>query len=100
MKRFQYTPLSRRTFIGRFALGAAAVSFPSLSLRGATAKPKKLGLALIGLGNYSDKELGPALKETEFVRLAGVVTGTRELAGFDAPVIAEQAALSHDLQDV
>jgi hypothetical protein len=34
--------------------------------------------------------------------LAGlcVVTGTRELAGFDAPVIAEQAALSHDLQDV
>ena len=77
MKRSHYAPLSRRTFIGRFALGAAAVSFPSLSLRGATAKPKKLGLALIGLGNYSRGELGPALKETEFVRLAGVVTGTR-----------------------
>ena len=77
MKRSHFTPLSRRTFIGRFALGAAAISFPSLSLRGATTKPKKLGLALVGLGNYSERELGPALKETEFVRLAGVVTGTR-----------------------
>ena len=77
MKRSHFSPLSRRTFIGRFALGAAAISFPSLSLRGATTKPKKLGLALVGLGNYSERELGPALKETEFVRLAGVVTGTR-----------------------
>ncbi len=77
MKQSPYAHLTRRSFIGRFALGTAAISFPSLSLRGATAKPKKLGLALIGLGNYSDKELGPALKETEFVRLAGVVTGTR-----------------------
>lgn len=34
--------------------------------------------------------------------LAGlcVVTGARELAGFDTPVLAEQAALSHDLLDV
>jgi hypothetical protein len=34
--------------------------------------------------------------------LAGlcVVTGARDLAGYDAPVMAEQAALSHDLLDV
>ena len=68
----------RRTFLGQLSLGAAVLAAPWSSLRGATATPgRKLGLALVGLGNYSTGELGPALRETEFVRLAGVVTGTR-----------------------
>jgi len=41
-------------------------------------KPRKLGVALVGLGGYSTYELGPALRLTEHCRLAGVVTGSRK----------------------
>jgi predicted dehydrogenase len=39
---------------------------------------KKLGIALVGLGTYSEDELGPALTETAYCRLAGVVSGNAE----------------------
>ena len=35
----------------------------------------KMGLALVGLGTYSEEELAPALQETEHCYLAGIVTG-------------------------
>jgi hypothetical protein len=38
--------------------------------------PHKLGVVLVGLGNYSTHQLAPALQETEHCRLAGIVTGT------------------------
>jgi predicted dehydrogenase len=37
---------------------------------------KKLGIALVGLGKYSEGQLAPALKETQHCYLAGIVTGT------------------------
>ncbi|MDX1739750.1 MAG: Gfo/Idh/MocA family oxidoreductase [Rhodothermales bacterium] len=37
---------------------------------------EKLGIALVGMGNYSTNQLAPALNETRFCRLAGIVTGT------------------------
>lgn len=40
----------------------------------------KLGVALVGLGNYSTGELAPALQETQHCYLAGIVTGTPEKA--------------------
>jgi predicted dehydrogenase len=36
---------------------------------------KKLGVALVGLGTYSENQLGPALTETTYCRLSGVVSG-------------------------
>jgi predicted dehydrogenase len=39
---------------------------------------RKLGIALVGLGTYSEEELGPALTETMYCRLAGVVSGSAE----------------------
>ncbi len=36
----------------------------------------KLGIALVGLGGYSNGQLGPALLETKHCYLAGIVTGT------------------------
>lgn len=70
--------VSRRSFLGQLSLGAAALAgAPYLRAQGA-AKPRKLGLALVGLGNYSRGQLGPALKVTEHCRLAGVVTGSKE----------------------
>jgi predicted dehydrogenase len=37
---------------------------------------KKLGIALVGLGSYSTGQLAPALQETSYCKLAGIVTGT------------------------
>ncbi|HEX2854650.1 MAG TPA: Gfo/Idh/MocA family oxidoreductase [Opitutaceae bacterium] len=80
MKTFPHgspSALTRRDFIGRVSLGAAALSLTS-RLRAQDAPPgKKLGVALVGLGYYSRAELGPALKLTNHCRLAGVVTGDR-----------------------
>ena len=40
----------------------------------------KLGIALVGLGTYSEQQLAPALKETEHCYLAGIVTGSPDKA--------------------
>lgn len=37
---------------------------------------EKLGIALVGLGEYSEDQLAPALEETTHCYLAGIVTGT------------------------
>jgi len=42
------------------------------------AEERKLGIALVGLGTYSEKQLAPALRETMYCRLAGVVSGSEE----------------------
>lgn len=44
-------------------------------------KGKKLGIALVGLGSYSEEQLAPALKETKHCMLAGIVTGTPSKVG-------------------
>ncbi len=70
------TPVTRRRFITNLSALSALAMTPRLSRaldRPATAKP--LGVALVGLGNYSRGQLGPALRETQYCRLAGVVTG-------------------------
>jgi len=41
-------------------------------------RTKKLGVALVGLGSYSEGELGPALKETKHCHLAGIVSGSED----------------------
>lgn len=39
---------------------------------------RKLGIALVGLGSYSERQLGPALTETTYCRLVAVVSGSAE----------------------
>jgi predicted dehydrogenase len=74
---------TRRRFVQTLTLGAGALMVPSFSpsLRAAEARrtptgQRRLGIALVGLGGYSRGELAPALQETEWCTLAGVVTGT------------------------
>ncbi len=66
------------TFSRRHAirLGAAATLAPFLQLRAQHTEQKKLGIALLGLGDYATNQLGPALKLTSNARLAGIVTGS------------------------
>lgn len=67
---------TRRSFLG--TLGGLAAGYAlAPALRAAEASGKPLGLALCGLGNYSNGELSPALLETKNVKLVAAITGTR-----------------------
>lgn len=66
---------TRRDFLKTFV--ASSVALPLISPIVAYANPeRKLGIALVGLGNYSTNNLAPAFEKTQFCRLAGIVTGT------------------------
>jgi glucose-fructose oxidoreductase len=70
--------ISRRTFVGQLSLSAAAaLMLPSYLRAESESEPKKLGVALVGLGSYAGGQLAPALKLTKHCRLMGVVTGER-----------------------
>src|SRR5690606_27254857 len=57
---------------------SATAQHPQTAPKHLPAEEKKLGVALVGLGTYSEKELAPALMETSYCRLAGVVSGSAE----------------------
>jgi predicted dehydrogenase len=84
---------SRRQFIHDISLAALAMT--NLSAVGSCAGPSgetkaehmnaekakgKLGIALVGLGGYSTGQLAPALQETKYCYLAGIVTGSPDKA--------------------
>lgn len=77
---------SRRKFI--YNVGLAGLGIPLLSAntncneerskktKMKNSKEGKLGIALVGLGNYATNQLAPALQQTENCYLAGIVTGS------------------------
>src|SRR5262245_13334870 len=69
------TAVSRRDFLNQLVVGAAAVALTRPASAETASATRKLGVALVGLGGYSQGQLGPALRETKFCRLAAVVTG-------------------------
>ena len=70
---------SRRTFLHQLALSAGALTLARPGWAASPTKPaRKLGVALAGLGSYSSGQLAPALKQTEWCHLTGVVTGSRD----------------------
>lgn len=90
-KHYKQSPIRRRSFLktlslglGTTMLGAPLLSFnPADTFKRQTqrdkkapAQDRKLGIALVGLGQYSANQLAPALQETENCYLAGIVTGT------------------------
>ena len=96
--------ISRRSFVHQLSLATAAVMANPLDLYScAPAAQKKLGVALVGLGGYSTGQLGPALKETKFCHLTGVVTGSPDKGarwakeyGFDwERAVVQTVALAH-----
>ena len=73
-------PVSRRLFLGQLSLGAASLALASRAraqnASASAAQPRKLGIALCGLGSYAKGQLAPSLLQTKNCYLAGVVTGT------------------------
>lgn len=57
-------------------LGVAAAFSPLFRGYAQESGEKRLGVALLGLGDYATKRLGPALKETSKAKLVGIVTGS------------------------
>lgn len=72
------TMTSRRDFIQRALVGAAALSFaqPGFANIIVPQRKQRLGVALVGLGYYSTDLLAPGLQQTKHCHLAGIVTGT------------------------
>jgi len=69
---------SRRQFLNRVGLGASMLTLPSFMGLAAprSGTQNKLGVALVGLGSYSEFKLAPALAAAKNCYLAGAVTGT------------------------
>jgi predicted dehydrogenase len=69
---------TRRKFISTLGTGSALLILPAVSKFPGTffTDEKKLGVALVGLGNYATNQLAPALQETALCYLNGIVTGT------------------------
>lgn len=56
--------------------GAALLGSLPLACEAKEGQNRKLGMALVGLGGYSTYQLAPALQDTQYCYLAGIVTGT------------------------
>ncbi|MBO0330007.1 Gfo/Idh/MocA family protein [[Muricauda] lutisoli] len=74
--------ITRRNFNSLTVKGIGGAAFlssaPFACAMGAHQDKKKLGIALVGLGSYSTYQLAPALQDTQYCYLAGIVTGTPE----------------------
>ena len=74
--------MNRRSFNSSLLKGVGAVALlSSLPIGYGASKflfKKKLGIALVGLGEYSTSMLAPALTQTKFCELKAIVTGTPE----------------------
>jgi glucose-fructose oxidoreductase len=66
--------LNRRQFLQYSSSLALLSAFNSPLLFAKT--QRKIGVALLGLGNYSERLLAPALQATQHCELKGIVTGT------------------------
>lgn len=64
---------NRRTFIKQASALALATTLPRISF---SKTKQNLGVALVGLGDYSTNLLAPALQMTQYCHLAGIVTGS------------------------
>src|SRR6185295_18308736 len=75
------TPMrSRRDFIRGLSITTAGLALAPRYIAGLLAqnKGRRLGIAMLGLGNYATNQLAPALLETKLCQLTAVVTGHPE----------------------
>lgn len=73
--------ITRRSFTNQLSSGMAGVALASgmpwaCGMNSKKNAQRSLGVALVGLGSYSTYQLAPALEQTQYCHLAGIVTGT------------------------
>jgi len=71
---------SRRDFLRGLSITTAGLALSPRYIADLLAQNsgRKLGIAMLGLGNYATNELAPALRETKLCQLTAVVTGHPE----------------------
>ena len=69
---------SRREAIKNMGIIGGGLATLPLSNCMPTQEENKLGVAMVGLGNYATRQLAPALLQCEFCKLQAIVTGTPE----------------------
>jgi len=67
--------MQRRGFIKNIGIVSGATLLSPYLISSVRPK-KKLGVCLLGLGNYSTTILAPALQQTEHCKLVGIITGS------------------------
>jgi predicted dehydrogenase len=86
------THMERRKFTQSLATSIAGISLArGIGHHPLSNSKTKLGIALVGLGNYATRQLAPALLETQMCELKGIVTGT--------PSKIDQWKKTYDLKD-
>ncbi len=72
-------PFSRRDFLKTAMLATAGLPFAAKNSFAAEPE-RKIGFALCGLGGLSTGQIAPALQQTKFCKLTGIITGSPEKA--------------------
>ena len=72
-KPFFMPNYNRRSFLTLSSTLALGLAAPKLSLG---QSPRKIRVALLGLGSYSTYQLAPALQLTQYCELKGIITGS------------------------
>jgi predicted dehydrogenase len=76
---FDPSTLTRRDALKTLSAAGLISMWGGSSLWGQQAYTgRRLGVALVGLGNYSTNHLAPALQQTQIAELRGIVTGSPE----------------------
>ncbi len=71
-------PISRRKAIKNISVAGSSLALMPMISSFKNTEEKKLGIAVVGLGNYATRQIGPALLKTEFCKIQAIVTGTPE----------------------
>ena len=69
---------SRRAVLRGIGASVVAGAVLPHAVRAQGAPERKLGYAVVGLGNYATRQIMPRLRDCEFARLAALVSGTPE----------------------
>ncbi len=67
---------SRRRAIKNITLAGSSLALLPYTSVSEIFREKKLGVALVGLGNYATRQIAPALQSTQYCQLSAIVTGT------------------------
>lgn len=70
--------ISRRKAIKNLSLAGSSLALMPMVSSFRNPEEKKLGIAVVGLGNYATRQIAPALQKTKFCHLQAIVTGTPE----------------------
>ncbi len=68
--------MKRRTFVNKVGVASSMALLGSCGAAAIANGQRSLGVALLGLGSYSQGQLAPALQMTQHCHLAGIITGT------------------------